>query len=301
MSGAYLCARMIEAGTQPALPVLAVGPTGCDTTVRSFGLVPTRRLCLPLGSPLLGRRPLRNAVGGAERIVCWSDRLAATAIGMADVVDLVSVSPETCRVPARRLASVTVFSDRDAAVWRERGAQPLLQPLPAPITRPDRLAARNLLGVDPTPIVIAPLDDRIHSAGARAAASLATVLHETGYPVALVCPAQSSCLPAARRHHAAVGKLYPLVVVERPLGEWLAAVDLAVLQSADGSGGDAVVQAMAESVGAAIIRMGVRGRASIGKTPAAAASVMACLDERIARRVAAEETRALGAATIVHA
>ncbi|RMH29841.1 MAG: hypothetical protein D6692_02985 [Planctomycetota bacterium] len=292
---------MIDAGIQPALPVLVVGPRGSEAAAGSFGLVATRSLCLPLGSPLLGRRPLRNAVGGADRIVCWSDRLATTAVGMADIVDLVSVSPEACRVPARRLASVTVFTEHDAAAWRQRGARPVLLPLPTPTVRPDRPAARNLLGVDPTPIVIAPLDDRPHAAGSRAAASLATLLHETGYPVALVCPSQSACLTAAQRHHAAIGKVYPLVVTERPLGEWLAAVDLAVLQSGDGTGSDATVQSMAESVGAAVIRMGVRGRASIGRTPAAAASVMASLDERIARRVAAEETHALGAATIVHA
>lgn len=279
-----LLAEAIRRGLVPAGRVVVVGPTGAAETARACGLTPGCLLTLPIGRPALGRRAFRRIAGGVQRVMCWSDELAPMVGRIADETHLISTDPARCTAPSRRFTRISVLNEADARAWRERGGSPVIEPdwiggLPAN----DR-DARPDLGVEPSVLTLAALDDRPSQTDARGLAFLLSVLHTTGYPVCGVVPSVSFNASAARRHLRGLTSRYRLLLTERPLIALLGSIDIVVTTDEVSTGASEILESTARARGARVIRLSHKGRAGLKSTPGAVAPILETLDAILAER-----------------
>lgn len=279
-----LLAEAIRHGRVPAGRVVVIGPTGATETARACGLTPGGRLTLPVGRPALGRQAFRRIAGGVQRVMCWSDELAPMVGRIADETHLISTDPARCTAPARRFTRISVLNEADARIWRERGATPVIEPdwlgdppADGEITRPD-------LGVEPSVLTLAALDDRPSQTDARGLAFLLSVLHTTGYAVCGVVPSMSFNASAARRHLRGLTSRYRLLLTELPLVSLLGSIDIVVTSDEVSTGASEILESAARSRGARVIRLSHKGRAGLKSTPGAVAPILETLDAILAER-----------------
>lgn len=266
LSSAVLCAAAIKNGTTPDASVIVVGGDHACEYAESCGLRVTATIAPPLGRPSMARRMLQRVAGGVDRIICWSDELSKLAIGNADCVELMSTNPDQSKVTPRRFARIICFTDHDFASWSSRGGTPERQQLPVLHKAPESLrgATRNKLGIREPTVVLSAIANVPTESDARGATLLATVLQETGYDITVLVPSFANNIVPARRHHSARGSLYRMIITERSPIEWIAAADFVIVPIGNATGSDACLQSLIDSVGAESLRLGGRGKATLG-------------------------------------
>lgn len=289
LSPALLLAHAVLHGHAPDGEVIVAGPMGADETARACGVHPSEHIAVPVGQPRLARPALKTRLGACERLICWTDELAPLARRMADEVHLISTDPQLCPLVPRHFARITTFAERDARLWRDRGAAPVranhwLAELAAGHPGPTNHAGlRAHAGIPAGTLVVASLTDRPCSTDARGLAFFLSVLQTTGYPVCGLIPSVAANAHAALRHGRGLGNRYPILLTERPMVELLGEVDVVVMPEEDRSGSSLTLEAVARARGCRVIRLNHRGKAGLKSTPGSVAPILETLDGILGR------------------
>ena len=282
---AILCANAIKHGLTPPGHIILIGDSSCESQARLLGLDWHTRLAPPLGNPEMLKRRIKRLTKNASRVICWNDELAILLKGIPAELDLISTSPTNAPAYVSKRVSIRAFEQADCDYWTARAntvaLDLLLPPILDNLADTNRPITRASLGIDDNAMCIGVLADRPSDIDARELAFLLGLLNASGYRLTGIVPNTANQLPAAHRHHRALGSQFQLLVATDPITALLPIFDALIHPCFDGSGSSMLIERMCENADVPVLRLKHSGQAGLSRAPGVAGPIIEHLDELI--------------------